>query len=233
VAYAAWRYLSGVFGAHGSQAPPVGASLSAGYRVKRAAAALLAAAGLNVTAPRLSPADYGRLVGRFEQTPPKLVILDYDDTFMPNPDGKGIPATPERIALLERLSRAGIRVAFATNRPFGEGDRGISSLLMERLPESVRRNFVLATGGGAEIYRYGPNGEKPAAAARANPFSEEEYGVITRLMREAAGRPTTSSTARTRRRMSTWRCSTTATRGCARCPTASRRRSARPATISA
>ncbi|MCX5789432.1 MAG: AAA family ATPase [Elusimicrobia bacterium] len=188
VGYVAWRYFSGAFRAHGSQAPPVAASLSAGYRVRRAAAALLAAAGLHVTAPRLSPADYGRLAQNFQKTPPKLVILDYDDTFQPNPDGKGVPASPERIALLQRLSDAGIRVAFATNRPFDGGTYAMSSLLMERMPESLRKDFLVATGGGGEVYQYGPNGEKPAAPARSHPFTEEEYGMITRLMREAAGK---------------------------------------------
>src|SRR5581483_1277462 len=110
------RLLRYALGARRSQAPPVNADLSASYRFKKRAAALLASLGLGVGAPRLSAGDYDKLVERFRQNPPKLVITDYDDTFLDNSDGKGLVVSPERIALLERLAAANVRVAFATNR---------------------------------------------------------------------------------------------------------------------
>ncbi|MBI4345819.1 MAG: AAA family ATPase [Elusimicrobia bacterium] len=168
----------------GAKLAPVAPRLSLSYRLRKRAAALLASLGLGVGAPRLTAQDYDALVDRFREAPPKVVILDYDDTFLDNSDGKGLVITPERIALLERLAAANIRVAFATNRPLEGKGYGMTDMMMDRLPEALRRNFIISTGGGAEVYQYGPNGEKPAAPVKSNPLTAEELAALERVMAE-------------------------------------------------
>ncbi|MBI5201707.1 MAG: signal peptidase II [Elusimicrobia bacterium] len=168
----------------GAKVDPVAPRMTGTYRLKKRVAALLAGLGLGVSAPRMTATDYDALVARFREAPPKLVITDYDDTFLDNSDGKGLVVTPERIALLEELAAKNIRVAFATNRPLDGGTYAMSYMLMEKLPEHLRKNFIISTGGGAEVYQYGPNGEKPAAAARFNPMNEREFADLRRLMAE-------------------------------------------------
>lgn len=172
----------------GARVDPVASRLGLGYRFRKRAAAALALTGLGVGAPRLTATDYDALVARFREAPPKLVILDYDDTFLDNSDGKGLVVTPERVELLERLAAAKVRVAFATNRPLDGGAYAMSTMLMEKLPEALRRNFIISTGGGAEVYQYGPNGEKPAAPAKSNPLTEQEFSVLKAVMKAEAAR---------------------------------------------
>ncbi|MFA6028713.1 MAG: AAA family ATPase [Elusimicrobiota bacterium] len=166
---------------------PAGLELSRAYLARKRAAALLAVLGVAGSAPRLSAADREALIARFQARPPRAVIMDYDDTFMDNSSGKGLVVTPERLALLQALKDAGIRPIFATNRPLNGGPHGMENMLMDRMDASLREGFILSVGGGAEVYQYGPDGEKPTAPAFSEtPMTLEEKGLILSLMNSAA-----------------------------------------------
>ncbi|MBI4422763.1 MAG: hypothetical protein HY554_03495, partial [Elusimicrobia bacterium] len=165
--------------------PPV---FSLRYRLQRGAARLAAKLGLAASAPRLPASDYEALVRHYRGELPRLIILDYDDTFMDNRDGKGMQVSAEKVRLLERLHAVGIRVAFATNRPMHGKGFGINELLMDRLPAPLRRGFLLSAGGGSELYRFGPEGETPAAPARVHALSPTQVALLKRLFRREAAR---------------------------------------------
>ncbi|HAH05696.1 MAG TPA: hypothetical protein DCM05_04080 [Elusimicrobia bacterium] len=179
--------LAAAAGAYALLRRPEGIEVSRSYLARKRWAALLAAAGVAAFAPRLSEGDRSALLGRFRNHPPKAVIMDYDDTFMDNSSGKGLVVTPERLDLLQRLKAAGIRPIFATNRPLDGGPHGMSNMLMDRMDPALREGFIISVGGGAEVYRYGEKGEKPAAPAFSEtPMSLEERGRIQEMMRQAS-----------------------------------------------
>ncbi|MFA6092129.1 MAG: AAA family ATPase [Elusimicrobiota bacterium] len=162
-------------------------SISWAYRAKKGLAALLAGLGLAVSSPRLPQADQGALIKSFRAHPPALVILDYDKTFMDNPDGIGSPVSDERVELLRRLKAAGVRIAFASNRPLTGGGWGLSSLLMDRLPPDVRAGMILSTDGGAELYQYGAGGERPRGPVLSRPADKGPEALrIEALLKEHA-----------------------------------------------
>ncbi|MBI3297648.1 MAG: hypothetical protein HYZ75_05760, partial [Elusimicrobia bacterium] len=174
---------------------PSAPAFSAGYRARRwlagalaSAAALLPLVGA-VNHPSLGAGDYTALVERYRGRLPKVIITDYDDTFMDNSDGKGLVISEARLKLLEDLKAAGVRVTFATNRPLDGGDFAMSALLLERMSPELKADFIISTGGGAEVYKLSPQGELPAAPAFSGPtVTDAERGAITRLISAEAAR---------------------------------------------
>jgi hypothetical protein len=169
---------------------PAQRALSWAYRLKRwayaAAAALPFLGGLN--APSLSARERAALVERYRAAKPRLVVMDWDNTFTDNRT-LNQKISPRGVAVLRALKEAGVRVAFDTNRPLGGGDFGMMQVLIEQLPEDLRGGFLLATGGGAEVYRLGPKGEQPAAPERfmaAIPAADRE--AMVRFLREEGAR---------------------------------------------
>ncbi|MBI5596465.1 MAG: hypothetical protein HY928_10295, partial [Elusimicrobia bacterium] len=167
------------------QPMPAKPAFSAGYRLRRAAAALLASlaalpfVGKVVSQPKLSDKDYAALVERYRGRLPKVVITDYDDTFMDNSDGRGLVISDARLKLLEDLKAAGVRVAFATNRPLTGGSYAMSAMLVERMSPELRRDFILSTGGGAEVFKFSSKGELPETPYFSGPaISEAERAVV-------------------------------------------------------
>ncbi|MBI2362593.1 MAG: AAA family ATPase, partial [Elusimicrobia bacterium] len=171
------------------QEMPAKPSFSAGYRLRRSAAAALAAlaalpfVGKVVSQPRLSGRDYAALVERYRGRLPKVVITDYDDTFMDNSDGRGLVVSDARLKLLEDLKAAGVRVAFATNRPLTGGSYAMSAMLVDKMSPELRKYFILSTGGGAEVFKFSPQGELPQTPYFSGPtISEAERAVVGGLI---------------------------------------------------
>jgi hydroxymethylpyrimidine pyrophosphatase-like HAD family hydrolase len=148
---------------------PAGRALGRGYRLRRALAAGLASLAAFVpfvkapSAPRMADSDRQALVERYRRARPKLVLMDWDNTFMDNWTRRNQPATEERLALLAALQSAGIRAGFVTNRPLYGRGFGMRDLLTDRMRPEQRKGLLLAIGGGSQVYRFGPKGETPKA----------------------------------------------------------------------
>jgi ATP-dependent Clp protease ATP-binding subunit ClpC len=170
------------------------AGLTLGYQVRRMTAAGLATlAGFlpfkAPNAPAMSAADRQILVRHYGEKLPKLVLMDWDNTFMDNKTALNLPVTAERVELLGALRRAGIKVGFVTNRPMpGEG-YGMEDLLLKHMPAETRANFIFSTGGGAEVWMLGEDGKVPEKPSRGvHVIEEADRAKMIELMRAAANK---------------------------------------------
>ncbi|MDE2293218.1 MAG: signal peptidase II, partial [Elusimicrobia bacterium] len=173
---------------------PTKPAFSLGYRLRRAAAAALAPVaalglfgGRVLSQPRVVGKDYKALVERYRGRLPKVVISDYDDTFMDNSDGRGLVISEDKLELLEDLKAAGVRVAFATNRPLTGGTFGMDHLLLSRMSPALKSDFIISTGGGAEVYELGKDGSLPEKAVFSGPtISDSERADVMGIIGQAA-----------------------------------------------
>ncbi|TPW19610.1 MAG: hypothetical protein FD126_2514, partial [Elusimicrobia bacterium] len=177
------------------QAAPSTPKFTAGYRLRRAVAAMLAPLaalplmGKAAYQPKMGPRDYAALVERYKGRLPKVVITDYDDTFMDNSDGRGLVISDARLKLLEDLKAAGVRVAFATNRPLTGGSYAMSHMLVERMSPALRADFILSTGGGAEVFKFAKDGSTPETPVFSGPtFTEAERKVVSDILSAEAAK---------------------------------------------
>jgi len=174
---------------------PAGRGFPLGYRLRRGTSVVLAAAASllpfagPVSAPHMSATDRAALVEHYKKKNPKLVLMDWDNTFMDNWHKLNRKVSQDRLELLQALKEAGIRAGFITNRPLEGKGFGMESLLVSRMPKSLREGFLLGVGGGAEIYRYDGDGERPAEPTRRAALIEEaDMALISRTVRSAAAK---------------------------------------------
>jgi len=174
---------------------PAGRTLGRGYRLRRAIAAGAASLAAFVpllkapSAPRMGDSDRQALVQRYRQAGPKLVLMDWDNTFMDNWTRRNQPVTEERLALLAALKQAGVRAGFVTNRPLQGRGFGMRDLLTDRMTPEQRAGFILAVGGGSEVYKFGPQGEIPKTPSLTMSVIEpEDLQAMEAAYREEAAK---------------------------------------------
>ncbi|MFH2202627.1 MAG: ATP-dependent Clp protease ATP-binding subunit [Elusimicrobiota bacterium] len=137
------------------------------------------------SAPRMSPENRHALVERYKAKKPKLLLMDWDNTFMANRNTLNDEAQQEHYELLRALREEGIRIGFVTNRPFQGKGFGLQDLLMRGMDKATAAKFLLAVGGGAEVYRYGENGETPVAPAMKMTFiADADRAAMKAAIRE-------------------------------------------------
>ena len=167
------------------------------WRLRRQAYALLSLvpAFAALGAPRLPVAQARQLLQRFQNRPPKLIVMDYDWTLQTNsgPRKGGTFVSAEVADVLDQVHRAGSLLAISTDRFFEDSAQtpddakaSIATLLMERLKPEVRRDMLVAVNGGGEIYQYNGKGDKPKDPIYKVPgFSPDEQATLSETVRVA------------------------------------------------